>query len=250
MLKKRIIPCLDIKNGRTVKGVNFKNLIDAGDPVLLASKYAEQGADEIVLLDISATNENRSTLISIVEKVGAALDIPFAVGGGVSSLGTAYDLLNAGADKVCVNSAAIKNPDFITALANNFGSQSIVAAVDTKGNLDAAKVYSHGGRKATDLNTLGWVQRLDALGAGEILLTSMDHDGVKDGFDISMYRQVSELINIPIIASGGAGKKTHFKSLFETTNVTGALAASIFHFNEIPIPGLKKYLSEFKIPIR
>lgn len=250
MLKKRIIPCLDIRNGRTVKGVNFVDIIDAGDPVELAKRYVDEGADELVFLDITATVENRKTLISLVEKIAKEINIPFTVGGGISSINHVSDLIKAGADKVSINSAAVKNPVLITEIASQFGSQCVVVAVDTKLEDDNWRVYVHGGRTPTPLSTIDWVKKVEELGAGEILLTSMNNDGTKAGFAIDITAEVSKTVNIPVIASGGAGTSAHFKEVFENTEASAGLAASIFHFGEIPIPQLKQYLTNQNIAVR
>jgi imidazole glycerol-phosphate synthase subunit HisF len=250
MLKKRIIPCLDIKDGRTVKGINFVDIRDAGDPIELAKKYVQEGADELVFLDITATQEKRKTLASLVEKIAREINIPFTVGGGLNSVDDAIAIIKAGADKVSINSSAVKNPKLIRAIANQFGSQAVVVAIDTKYENDAWCVYVNGGKIPTGLKTLDWAKQAVALGAGEILLTSMNNDGTKNGFAIDIINAVSEAVNVPIIASGGAGAKEHFKHVFEQTKATGALAASIFHFGEIPIPVLKEYLRENEIAIR
>lgn len=250
MLKKRIIPCLDIKEGRTVKGVNFVGLRDAGDPIELAKQYADQGADELVFLDITATVEKRKTLLELVEQIAKHINIPFTVGGGISSAKDVAQLLKAGADKVSVNSAAVKRPQLITDIADNFGRQCLVLAVDTNEINGEWMVYIHGGRTATEKKTIDWIQNAEQLGAGEILLTSMNNDGTKHGFALGITDQVSQSVNIPIIASGGAGTKQHFKELFEQTGATAGLAASIFHYQEIPIAELKTYLKDNKIPIR
>lgn len=250
MLKKRIIPCLDIKNGRTVKGVNFVSLTDAGDPVELAKAYVKQGADELVFLDITATIENRSTLIQLVDKIAHEINIPFTVGGGVTSVDDVSSLIKAGADKISINSSAVKKPKLISEIASQFGSQCVVVAIDTKKEEDGWKVYTHGGRKPTPIFTLDWVKQVEKLGAGEILLTSMNNDGTKNGFALDITNEVSQTVNIPVIASGGAGTKKHFADVFLKTKASAALAASIFHFNEIPIPELKKYLKIQNIPIR
>lgn len=250
MLKKRIIPCLDIKNGRTVKGINFVDIRDAGDPIELAKKYAQDGADELVFLDITATIEKRKALAELVEKIGKEINIPFTVGGGINSIKDVSLIINAGADKVSVNSSAVKRPELISAIAGNFGSQCVVVAIDTKFENGEWYVYVNGGKIPTLIKTLDWAKRVEALGAGEILLTSMNNDGTKNGFAINITDQISKAVNIPVIASGGAGKKVHFKEVFEQTKASGALAASIFHFNEIPIPELKKYLKTKNIPIR
>jgi len=250
MLKNRIIPCLDIKDGRTVKGVNFLNIKDAGDPVELAKRYSLEGADELVFLDISASIEKRKTLVEVVEKVAAKINIPFTVGGGINSLEDARSILKAGADKISINSAALKNPKLIRQMAESFGSQCVVVAIDCKYYNDEWHVYSHGGTTATDWTTLDWALITESLGAGEILLTSMDKDGLKTGFNLDLYAKVSSKLKIPIIASGGAGKSEHFKSLFEETQVRAGLAASIFHFGEISIPALKRHLKNQNIPVR
>ena len=250
MLKKRIIPCLDIDKGRTVKGVNFRTLKDMGDPTELAKYYVTQGADELVFLDISATLENRTTLLNLVKKIAEQIDIPFTVGGGISSLHQVEDLLSAGADKISINSAAIKNPNLINEIAKSFGSQFVVVAVDTKCIKNKATVFSQGGRSLTDLDTSSWCQEIAQRGAGEILLTSIDADGTRKGFDINTIQKISSLVNIPVIASGGAGNKEHFSTLFHFTESTGALAASIFHDQLLSIPLLKQFLNKQNIPIR
>jgi cyclase len=250
MLKKRIIPCLDIKDGRTVKGINFVGLRDAGNPVELAKKYSEQGADELVFLDISATDEKRKTLIHMVEELSKEINIPFTVGGGISTLNDVDLLLKAGADKVSLNSSVVKNAKLISDISQRFGNQCVVVAVDSKqiGNQDF--VFVNGGKIKTELQTLEWIKRAEELGAGEILLTSMDFDGTKQGFDVRLLKQVSEICNLPLIASGGAGKIEDFTKVFLQTNATGALAASIFHFGEVQIPDLKLNLKNNKIAIR
>lgn len=250
MLKKRIIPCLDIKGGRTVKGVNFIDLQDAGDPIELAKKYVEQGADELVFLDITATLEKRKTLIDLVKQVAKEIDIPFTVGGGINSVEDVRDIIKAGADKVSVNSSAVKNPSLITEIANEFGSQCVVVAIDTKLEEEEWKVFVHGGKTITPLKTIEWAKQVEKLGAGEILLTSMNNDGTKNGFSIDITNLVSTVVNIPVIASGGAGNKVDFKNVFTKTEATGALAASVFHFGEIQIQELKDYLKNEKIAIR
>jgi imidazole glycerol-phosphate synthase subunit HisF len=250
MLTKRIIPCLDIKDGRTVKGTNFVNLRDAGDPVELAEEYAKQGADELVFLDITATVEERKTLLDLVYKVAHAINIPFCVGGGIASIADVSKLLNAGADKISINSSAVKNPSLVYELAKEFGSQCIVVAIDTRQIGDQHIVHTHGGRFPTELRTLAWAQQVQDLGAGEILLTSMDADGTKNGFALEITAEVSGSLQIPVIASGGAGNKQHFFDVFTTGKADAGLAASIFHFREIPIPALKTYLTEKKVPIR
>ncbi len=250
MLKKRIIPCLDIKDGSTVKGINFEDLKNAGDPVELAKKYELEGADELVFLDITATIENRKTFVELVRKIAGELSIPFTVGGGIASVEDVRKLLEAGADKISINSAAVKDPKLIAELANEFGSQCVVVAIDTKRVGQTDLVHIKGGREATELNTVEWAKRAEALGAGEILLTSMDGDGTKNGFDLSITKQVSEQLTIPVIASGGAGHVNDFVQVFNGTKATGALAASIFHFNEIGIQDLKQQLKTQKIEVR
>lgn len=250
MITKRIIPCLDIKDGRTVKGINFENIKDAGDPVELAIEYAKQGSDELVFLDITATNEKRKTLTELVTRIAKHINIPFTVGGGISSIEDVSVLLNAGADKISVNTSAVKNPQLIKDLANQFGSQCVVLAIDTKYEDNDWYVYLNGGRVKTDLKTIDWAKQAVELGAGEILLTSMNNDGTKDGFAIDITKQISEAVNVPVIASGGAGSMKHFKDVFEHGKADAALAASVFHYKEIAIPELKKYLKENNIEIR
>lgn len=250
MLKKRIIPCLDIQNGRTVKGVNFEDIKDAGDPVELAKKYADEGADELVFLDITATIEERKTLIQLVERIAQEIDIPFTVGGGIQSVDDVRKLISAGADKVSINSSAVKRPELITEIANEFGNQCVVLAIDTKFDTTDWYVYVNGGRVNTNLKALDWAIKGVELGAGEILLTSMNGDGTKNGFSLDITKTISENVSVPVIASGGAGKISDFQEVFEQTKATGALAASVFHFNEIPIPKLKNELQTFNIPIR
>lgn len=251
MLAKRIIPCLDIKDGQTVKGVQFENLRQAGDPVELAAAYARQGADELVFLDITATHENRGTLTALVRHIAQVLDIPFTVGGGVRSVAEVAALLRAGADKVSVNSAAILRPDLLNELAQEFGNQCIVLAVDGKPNASGEwMVYGNGGRVATENRVLDWVIEATERGAGEILFTSMAHDGTKGGFALDITSAVSEAVSVPVIASGGAGKFQHFLDVFVSGKADAALAASVFHFGEIPIPSLKNYLSDHGIPVR
>jgi imidazole glycerol-phosphate synthase subunit HisF len=250
MLKKRIIPCLDIKDGRTVKGVNFINLQDAGDPVELARAYSEQGADELVFLDITATVEKRKTLAELVRKIARAINIPFTVGGGISTADDVSILLDSGADKISVNTSAVNNPKLIDTLANRFGSQCVVLAVDTK-NIDGTDlVYIHGGRTPTDKKTFEWMKEGTERGAGEILLTSMDHDGTKNGFALELTRRTSETVKVPVIASGGAGTMEHFGRVFKEGKADAALAASVFHYGEISIPELKRYLTEQNIEVR
>ncbi len=250
MITKRIIPCLDIKDGKTVKGINFENIRDAGDPVELAIEYAKQGADELVFLDITATNEKRKTLSELVTRIAKHINIPFTVGGGISSIEDVSALLNAGADKISVNTSAVKNPQLIKELANQFGSQCVVLAIDTKFEDNDWYVYLNGGRVKTELKTLDWAKQAVALGAGEILLTSMNNDGTKDGFAIDITKQISEAVNVPVIASGGAGTMQHFKEIFENGKADAALAASVFHYKEIAIPELKRFLKSNQIEIR
>ncbi len=250
MLTKRIIPCLDIKDGRTVKGINFENIKDAGDPVELAIEYTKQGADELVFLDITATNEKRKTLSELVTRIAKHINIPFTVGGGINSIEDVSILLNAGADKISVNTSAVKNPHLINDLAKQFGSQCIVLAIDTKFENDDWFVYLNGGRVKTELKTLEWAKQGVDLGAGEILLTSMNNDGTKDGFAIDITKKISETVNVPIIASGGAGTQEHFKDVFDIGKADAALAASVFHYKEIAIPELKTYLKSNNIEIR
>ncbi|MCB0521722.1 MAG: imidazole glycerol phosphate synthase subunit HisF [Lewinellaceae bacterium] len=250
MLAKRIIPCLDIKDGRTVKGVNFVELRDAGDPVELAKRYVLEGADELVFLDITATHEQRKTLVELVQRIAHAINIPFTVGGGIKSVADVSALLEAGADKVSVNSAAVRRPLLVNELAKEFGSQCIVVAIDAKAEKGDWFVYLNGGRLATDIQALGWSKEVEERGAGEILLTSMDHDGSKKGFAIGLTKAVSSQLHIPVIASGGAGEMAHFTAIFKEGKADAALAASIFHFGEIPIPVLKSYLNDHKIAVR
>ncbi len=250
MLKKRIIPCLDIQNGRTVKGINFVGIQDAGDPVELARKYAAEGADELVFLDITATIEARKTLQELVSLIAHEIDIPFTVGGGINTLEDAKALIQAGADKISINSAAVKRPELIEELASELGSQCVVVAIDTKFADQQWTVFVHGGRTQTPLKTLAWAKQVEQLGAGEILLTSMNNDGTKAGFALDITAAVSTSINIPVIASGGAGLSSHFSTLFKQTTASAGLAASIFHYGEIPIPELKSYLKQQQIPIR
>jgi len=250
MVSKRIIPCLDIKDGRTVKGVNFVGLQDAGDPVELADRYSREGADELVFLDITATKEKRKTLVELVEKVARKVNIPFTVGGGISSVEDVNMLLRAGADKVSINSSAVKNPSLIRELANKFGSQCIVLAVDAKWINGQWKVFLVGGRIETELELFDWVKQGVELGAGEILFTSMDHDGTKNGFANETLRQLSEMVKVPIIASGGAGKIQHFCDTFVDGKADAALAASVFHYKEIEIKDLKLALKNQGIKVR
>lgn len=250
MLTKRIIPCLDIKDGKTVKGVNFVDLRDAGDPVELGVKYAEVGADELVFLDITATVERRDTLVELVKRIARHINIPFTVGGGISDEENVSSLLDAGADKITVNSSAVYNPDLINVLAKRFGSQCVVLSVDTKLVGTTQKVFTHGGRTETEKELILWAKEAVERGVGEILLTSMDHDGTKNGFAIEITKTLSEMLPIPIVASGGAGNMEHFVDVFQNGKADAALAASIFHFGEIGIPELKKYLNNKNISVR
>ena len=250
MLAKRIIPCLDVKDGRTVKGTNFLDLRDAGDAVELAKIYSAGGADELVFLDITATNEKRKTLSELVKKVAREISIPFTVGGGIGTIKDIEILLSSGADKVSINTSAVKNPQILTNAAQNFGSQCVVLAIDAKRVGDNWKVFLNGGRIETELNAIEWARRGADLGAGEILLTSMNADGTKNGFEIELTRLVSEAVNVPVIASGGAGNLEHFTEIFKLGKADAALAASIFHFREIEIPQLKNYLKRQNIEVR
>jgi cyclase len=250
MLAKRIIPCLDVKDGKTVKGINFVNFRDAGDPVELGAAYSEQGADELVFLDITASHEGRKTFAEIVKRVAANINIPFTVGGGINELEDVSRLLNAGADKVSVNSAAIRNPQLISDIAKNYGSQVCVVAIDAQYENGEWICYLNGGRIPTDKNLFSWAKEAENLGAGEILFTSMSHDGVKTGYPNDALRVLSETLTIPVIASGGAGSPEHFKDAFIEGKADAALAASVFHFGEIKIPELKAYLKKEGIPVR
>ena len=250
MLTKRIIPCLDIKDGRTVKGTNFVQLRDAGDPVELAIRYCEEGADELVFLDITATTEKRKTLARLVRNIATHINIPFTVGGGINTIEDVSVLLENGADKISVNTSAVKNPLLIDELAKNFGSQCVVVAVDAKIIQNQWKVVTHGGRNATAIPAIDWAKEITARGAGEILLTSMEHDGTKSGFAIDITKEIASSVSIPVIASGGAGSMDHFSEVFNEGKADAALAASIFHFKEIAIPELKRYLHNSKIPVR
>lgn len=250
MLAKRIIPCLDIKDGRTVKGVNFINLRDAGDPVELAKLYAQEGADELVFLDITATHERRKTLAELVERIAMNINIPFTVGGGISSVEDVNVLLKSGADKVSVNSSAVRRPQLLNEISDRFGNQCLVLAIDAKQENDKWRVYLNGGRLETERELLEWAKEGAQRGAGEILFTSMNHDGTKNGFANEALAHLSETVNIPVIASGGAGTMQHFKDTFIEGKSDAALAASIFHFREISIPDLKGYLRENKITVR
>jgi cyclase len=250
MLTKRIIPCLDIKDGRTVKGVNFVNIRDAGDPVELGAAYAAQGADELVFLDISATNENRKTFASLVKDIALHVNIPFTVGGGISSVADVAPLLEAGADKVSINSAAVRNPQLIDELAKAFGSQFVVLAIDARKIDNQWTVHTHGGSKPTDKKLFSWAKEGQSRGAGEILFTSMDHDGTRQGFAIDPLMKLHELLSIPVIASGGAGNMQHFLEAFVMGKADAALAASLFHFGELKIADLKQYLKNNGVPMR
>ncbi len=251
MLAKRIIPCLDVRDGRVVKGVNFVNIRDAGDPVELARYYSDQGADEIVFLDITATHEARKTVADVVERTAEQVFVPLTVGGGIRTLDDFRELLRAGADKISVNSAAVARPELITEAAERFGSQCVVLAVDARSRGDGTwEVVVAGGRKPTGLDLLEWVKKGEALGAGEILLTSMDADGTKAGFDLPMTKAVTEAVGIPVIASGGCGSLSHFAEVFEETGCDAALAASLFHFGELTVPQVKEYLRARDIPVR
>lgn len=250
MLAKRIIPCLDIKDGRTVKGVNFENLRDAGDPVELAAFYTQEGADELTFLDITATQERRKTLLELVKKVAATINIPFTVGGGISSVNDVYELLQNGADKVTINSAALKNPTLINDIALKFGSQCCVIAIDAKEEKGIWRVYANGGKLLTEKELFNWAKEIEDRGAGEILFTSMNHDGTKKGFANEALATLSSLVNIPVIASGGAGRQEDFLNAFVLGKADAALAASVFHFRELEIIPLKKYLSKNGVVIR
>ena len=250
MLAKRIVPCLDIKDGRTVKGVNFEGLRDAGDPVELAARYANEGADELVFLDITATQEKRKTLVGLVEKIAAKINIPFTVGGGINSVDLARDILRAGADKIAINSAAVKRPELISELSAAFGNQCVVLAVDAKKVNGNWKIHLVGGKVPTEIDLFDWCIEGEDRGAGEILFTSMEKDGTKDGFELEALKQVNLSSSIPVIASGGAGSVEHFTEVFQKTDVSAALAASVFHYEEISIPELKVVLKENKIVVR
>lgn len=252
MIKKRIIPCLDVKDGRVVKGVNFVGLRDVGDPVELAKRYNAEGADELVFLDISKTQNGHDLMIDVIRETAKALFIPLTIGGGISTVDDIRQLLNAGADKVSVNSAAIRNPELIREASEVFGSQCICVAIDVKYDPDVEDyfIHTHGGSQKTDIRAFEWIERCAALGAGEFLITSMDHDGVKQGFDIDFLARANEMVNIPIIASGGAGNAAHFTDLFQKTGVSAGLAASIFHNKEVEIKDLKEKLHQSEIEVR
>ncbi len=250
MLKKRIIPCLDIKDGRTVKGINFEQIKDAGNPLELAKKYAADGADELVFLDITATLENRKTLTKLVTQIASEINVPFTVGGGITSLDDAKSIIDSGADKISINSSALLRPKLISEIANYYGTQCVVIAIDTKFGNNEWMVFRSGGKIATNLKAVEWAAEAVNAGAGEILLTSMNNDGTKSGFALDITKQIAEKVSVPIIASGGAGEMSHFSDLFEQTNATAALAASVFHFGQIQIPALKQFLKTKNIPIR
>lgn len=250
MLTKRIIPCLDIKNGRTVKGINFESLRDAGDPVELAELYSKTGADELVFLDITATEERRDTLVELVKRIAQKINIPFTVGGGISKVSDVERLLRTGADKISVNSAAVKDPDLINRISSKFGSQCVVVAVDAKKTNGIWKIHLAGGKVPTEIELFSWVKEVEERGAGEILFTSMDHDGTKNGFANEALAKMSEMLSIPVIASGGAGNVQHFVDTFTKGKADAALAASVFHFGEIEIKQLKKELLNNNIPVR
>lgn len=250
MLTKRIIPCLDIKDGRTVKGVNFEGLIDAGDPVELARRYTTEGADELVFLDITATKEKRKTLVKLVRKIAREISIPFTVGGGIRSVDEIEEILKAGADKVSLNSAIVKNPELLTNASDAFGSQAVVAAVDAKRKRNSWEVYVKGGSEPTGIDAIDWMMKVEGLGAGEILLTSMDRDGTKSGFDLELLQTINQKVTIPVIASGGAGTMQHCCDAIQIGNADAVLAASIFHFKEIEISDLKQKMHQDGIPVR
>lgn len=251
MLAKRIIPCLDVRDGRVVKGVNFVNIRDAGDPVELATYYSQQGADEIVFLDITATSDARDTVADVVERTAAQVFVPLTVGGGIRTLDDFQRLLRAGADKISVNSAAVKDPTLISRAAERFGSQCVVVAIDARRREDGSfEVYTAGGRNPTGIDAVEWAKECERLGAGELLVTSMDTDGTKSGFDVEMLRAVTDVVSIPVIASGGCGSLAHFAEMFEQTGCDAALAASLFHFGELTVPQVKDYLRSRNIPAR
>jgi len=250
MLSKRIIPCLDVKDGRVVKGVNFVNLKDAGDPVDNAKVYNDEGADELVFLDITASHEKRKTMVDVVERVAKEVFMPFTVGGGIGSLEDIRNLLNAGCDKISINTQAVKDPEFVKEASDKFGTQCIVVAIDAKKKQGKWEVYINGGRDATGIDAIEWAKKVEGLGAGEILLTSMDRDGTKDGYDIEITRNIAEAVNVPIIASGGCGKLEHFYDALTEGKADAALAASVFHFRELSIKEVKDYLKSRRIEIR
>lgn len=250
MLTRRIIPCLDVDRGRVVKGINFVNLRDAGDPVELAGIYDKEGADELCFLDITASHEERDTMVNVAAGVAERVFIPYTVGGGIRTIDDISRLLRAGADKVSINTRAVQDPDFISRAAGVFGRQCIVVAIDARRTDRGFEVYTHGGRRATGIDAIWWAKEVESLGAGEILLTSMDADGTRSGYDIELTRQVAEKVNIPVIASGGAGSMEHFYEVFSQTGADAALAASLFHFGELRIKDLKLYLKQKGIPVR
>ncbi|WP_125714818.1 imidazole glycerol phosphate synthase subunit HisF [Companilactobacillus kedongensis] len=250
MLAKRIIPCLDVDDGRVKKGVNFVNLTDVGDPTEIAAEYQKQGADELVFLDITATNEHRKTMADIVESVSSQVFMPLTIGGGVHDVTDIQRLLKAGADKVAINSAAVSDPELITKGAEKFGNQCIVVAIDVKKTAGKYLVHTHGGKNATDIDAIEWAKEVVKRGAGELLITSMDKDGTKDGFDIELYQAINEVVNVPIIASGGAGKVEDFTEVFEEADVDGALAASVFHFGELSIDDVKQAVRKAGVVVR
>jgi cyclase len=250
MLKVRIIPCLDVDKGRVVKGINFLNLIDAGDPVESAQRYSDAGADELVFLDITASSDKRKTIVELIKKVSEVTFIPFTVGGGIGSVKDMNEILQAGSDKVSINTQAVLNNSLITEGAKNFGSQCIVVAVDSRNINGTDKVFIYGGREETELDTISWCKKAEELGAGEILLTSWDRDGTKEGFDDILLKKITSSINIPVIASGGGGKKEHFVSAVKEGGASALLAASVFHFGEIDIMDLKEYMNSKNIPVR
>lgn len=265
-LTKRIIPCLDVKNGRVVKGLHFESIKDAGDPVSLAKKYSDEGADELVFLDITASEEQRETITELVKNVAKVINIPFTVGGGVKTLDDARNILLHGADKVAINTGAVKNPDIVTSLMKLFGRQCVVVAIDAKRNYDVSEsaknvfsdgekrfwfeVFIYGGKKGTGLDAIEWAKRVDELGAGEILLTSIDRDGTKDGYDIMLTKEIVNSVSVPVVASGGCGMPDHMVDIFRESNVDAALAASIFHYNSHGVEGVKRYLREREVPVR
>lgn len=250
MLTKRIIPCLDVKNGKVVKGINFKNLVDVGSPPELARAYEAQGADEVTFLDITASVEHRQTMLDIVSETAKQLFVPLTVGGGIRTFSDMRDALNAGADKVSVNSAAVSNPSMITECAERFGRQCVVVAIDAKRDGDSWNVYTHGGTRRTDIDAIEWARKAEELGAGEILLTSMDADGVKTGYDIPLTAAVADAVSIPVIASGGCGSVEHILDVFTQTGASAALAASIFHYNEYTVKDVKQYLRDRGVAVR
>jgi cyclase len=251
MLAKRVIPCLDVKNGRVVKGINFVNLVDAGDPVEAAQAYNEAGADELVFLDITASSDARGIVLDMVKRVAQCVFIPFTVGGGIRTVDDFREILKAGADKISINSAAVRDKSLITQAAKRFGSQCVVVAIDAKRNEDGSySVYLNGGRIKTDLDAVAWAKEAQSLGAGELLVTSMDADGTKNGYDIELTRQITDVVQIPVIASGGAGRLSHFSDVIEQANADAVLAASLFHYKELTIQEVKQYLHSRNIPVR